>query len=243
GPTTTKRTVENTVYVQDGEAVMIGGIITDRQTQTITKVPFLGDIPILGWAFKSSTSVVQKVNLLIILTPHVIRTSEDLQRATIEQRERFRAQSGKSLQFTDEELDAQQKAQAAGLDLPLDPNPVRRRLEELDRIYPIEKLPGIRERQEAQKRERLDEIGREQAIEGGDFLVQVSLFRSADDAVRVLETLMGRGYDGTVLSRRAGEDLLHFVQLGPYGTDDRAHHIAREVAVATGLDTLVLVEP
>src|SRR5262249_35096659 len=93
GPSTTNRKVENTVYVRDGEAVMIGGILRETQIQTESKVPWLGNIPVLGWAFKSTLDDVRKTNLLIVLTPHIVRDPTDLERLTVENRERFRSAS------------------------------------------------------------------------------------------------------------------------------------------------------
>jgi general secretion pathway protein D len=243
GPTTTKRTVDNTVYVQDGEAVMIGGIIADVQTKTLTKIPFLGDIPILGWAFKSTTDRIVKTNLLVVLTPHIVRTPEDLRRATIERREHFRSSAGEKLHLSKDEREARARAQAAGLDLPLDPNPVRRGIEVHSNRYPVEDLPELRKRQRELEKERLEEIERQKAVRGGNYLVQVGLFRTAQAAVQVLQELMSEGYDGTVLSRRSGEEVVHYVQLGPYLTDDDAQHTARRVRADKQLDTIVLVEP
>ena len=100
GPTTRNRKVENIVYVRDGEAVMIGGILAEAQGSTETKVPWLGDIPILGWAFKGTTDVVRKTNLLVVLTPKIVRGPDDLARVTVEGRERFRDSSREQMNLT-----------------------------------------------------------------------------------------------------------------------------------------------
>ena len=244
GPTTTQRTIENTVFVKDGESVMIGGIITETATETVTKVPFLGDIPILGWAFKSKTDDIRKVNLLVILTPHIVRDPDDLQRLTVERREEFKSSAGEALLRTEEQEEARRRALRAGLDLPYDENPVRRELETHQRRYPVEQLPELREQKRERERERLRQMEEVRERAGGAYVVQVSVFREADTAVALLERLIGEGYDGTLLSRResAGE-LYHFVQLGPYATETRAQQVAREVGVSTGLATTVLLEP
>ena len=52
GPTTSKRSASTTVVVKDRETMVIGGLIRDNVTSSTSKVPFLGDIPILGWLFK-----------------------------------------------------------------------------------------------------------------------------------------------------------------------------------------------
>ena len=139
GPTTRNRQVENTVYVRDGEAVMLGGIISESQGVAESKVPFLGDIPIIGWLFKTTSDTVRKVNLLIILTPRIVRDPEDLEQLTLERRERFRDSA--SAGYTSEELAERQAALDAGVELPNDPNPVRRELERHDERHPVALLP------------------------------------------------------------------------------------------------------
>jgi cell division septation protein DedD len=84
---------------------------------------------------------------------------------------------------------------------------------------------------------------RQKEIAGGEYRVQVAMFRTADEAVEVLEHLMSEGYDGTVLSGTMRGEVVHYVQLGPYVDEDRAQQVARDVRALTGLDTLVLVEP
>jgi general secretion pathway protein D len=243
GPTTSKRTVENTVYVKDMETVLIGGIIQDRQTTSLTKVPFLGDIPILGWAFKSTTDRTEKVNLLIVLTPHIIRDPQDLRRVTLEHRERFRSEAGDALEYGKAQREARERALAAGMELPLDPNPVRRHLEVQERRYPLEELPELRKRHQEMERQRLEEMESRAAVEGGQYAVQVAFFRTAEEAVSLLKSLMARGYDGTVLSSTTPEGVVHYVQLGPYLSEDRAQHVAREVRAQTGMSPQVVVEP
>ena len=58
----------------------------------------------------------------------------------------------------------------------------------------------------------------------------------------LLEKLISEGYDGTVLSRDENGQVLHFVQLGPYGTEEDAQRVSREVGAQTGLRPLVLIE-
>ncbi|MFA6092447.1 MAG: type IV pilus secretin PilQ [Elusimicrobiota bacterium] len=71
-PAVDSRTAKTTVIVQDGETVVIGGLITDSVSNTIAKVPLLGDIPILGWLFKKKSVERSRVELLIFVTPHVL---------------------------------------------------------------------------------------------------------------------------------------------------------------------------
>jgi general secretion pathway protein D len=80
GPATSKRTVKTMVVVRDQQTVVIGGLMADRINNTETKIPLLGDIPILGYFFKNTSKTMQKTNLLIVLTPYVIRDQSDLRR-------------------------------------------------------------------------------------------------------------------------------------------------------------------
>lgn len=72
-PVTKKRTVDTTVIVKDSQTVVIGGLIDESTTMNQTKVPVLGDIPILGWLFRSKKESNAKTNLYIFLTPRVIK--------------------------------------------------------------------------------------------------------------------------------------------------------------------------
>ena len=79
GPTWTQRKLKTQVVVHDQQSVVIGGLIQERDIYSVTKVPLLGDIPILGYLFKYSTKTKKKTNLLILLTPYIIKDTLDLQ--------------------------------------------------------------------------------------------------------------------------------------------------------------------
>ena len=70
---TSKRTIETAVLADDGQTIVLGGLIQDDVTINDNKVPFLGDIPALGWLFRSESKSNTKRNLLIFLRPSVIR--------------------------------------------------------------------------------------------------------------------------------------------------------------------------
>jgi general secretion pathway protein D len=67
--------------IPDGDTLVMGGLIQDNPTASYIKVPILGDIPGLGWAFKSESKQIVKDNLIIFLTPTIIKDS-DFQPAT-----------------------------------------------------------------------------------------------------------------------------------------------------------------
>jgi len=89
GPTITKRSTKTSVVVKDRETVVIGGLMAERQEENITKVPVLGDIPILGWLFKTTSVKKQKTNLLVFLTPHVVKEADSLAQITKDKEKEF----------------------------------------------------------------------------------------------------------------------------------------------------------
>ncbi len=81
-PITTKRSASTTVVVKDQQTVAIGGLVKDNITSSVSKIPVLGDIPVLGALFRQTNKTKNKINLVIFLTPHIIRTPEELQKVT-----------------------------------------------------------------------------------------------------------------------------------------------------------------
>lgn len=87
-PTTTFRTAKTTITVQDGETAVIGGLIENRMGRARTQTPCIGNIPLLGWAFKQVTDRDVKTNLMVFLTPHIVE-SPDEGRALYEQKKEY----------------------------------------------------------------------------------------------------------------------------------------------------------
>jgi len=79
-PTTTKRKVMTTAIVNNGETIILGGLIKNSGGENSTKVPILGEVPLLGNLFKSDADIESKLNVVIYLTPYIVRKSGDLQR-------------------------------------------------------------------------------------------------------------------------------------------------------------------
>ncbi len=75
------RKIDSQVMIPDGNTLVMGGLIQDSPTASYTKVPLLGDIPGLGWAFRSESKNMTKDNLIIFMTPTIIKNS-DFQPAT-----------------------------------------------------------------------------------------------------------------------------------------------------------------
>ncbi len=96
GPSTTKRSVETVVAAKDQQTIVIGGLIDDKVTMTTTKVPFLGDIPILGNLFKQKKTTKAKTNILVFLRPYIIRDTKDflkILQKKVEERNMFISQN------------------------------------------------------------------------------------------------------------------------------------------------------
>ncbi|PMK11160.1 type II secretion system secretin GspD [Vibrio splendidus] len=68
-----KRQLNTSVIVQDGQMLVLGGLIDERALESESKVPFLGDIPVLGHLFKSTSTQVEKKNLMVFIKPTIIR--------------------------------------------------------------------------------------------------------------------------------------------------------------------------
>jgi general secretion pathway protein D len=89
GPTTTLRSTRTTVVVRDNQTVVIGGLMQETEEESETRMPYLSRIPLLGWLFKHRSSSKEKTNLLVFLTPHIIRDSVDLGHITRDKSDRF----------------------------------------------------------------------------------------------------------------------------------------------------------
>lgn len=75
---TTKREIKTTVLAQDRQTIMLGGLIRDSLNRTVSKVPLLGDIPGLGWLFRSTSTSREKQNLMVFLRPTILADGERL---------------------------------------------------------------------------------------------------------------------------------------------------------------------
>lgn len=93
-PSFTSREAETTVVVQNGESVLIGGIIDDQLQRTRTGVPFLMDIPVLGRLFRTESDRLSRTELIILITPHVIRDRQEARAITGEFESRIRSLKG-----------------------------------------------------------------------------------------------------------------------------------------------------
>jgi type II secretory pathway component GspD/PulD (secretin) len=89
-PSFTSRKTQTTGIVQNGHTLVIGGLISENKTKTVSGVPFLSQIPILGYLFGISSVSTTRTELLVMVTPHVIRSQEEADAATKEFQEKVR---------------------------------------------------------------------------------------------------------------------------------------------------------
>lgn len=77
-PIILNRTITTEVVAADGQTVLLGGLIKENKSETVTKVPFLGNIPILGYLFKTTSKGFDRTELVIMITPHIIRNTQQI---------------------------------------------------------------------------------------------------------------------------------------------------------------------
>jgi general secretion pathway protein D len=89
-PTTAKRQAQTVVSMNSGSTIVIGGLIRDDKVTLEKKIPLLGDLPLVGGLFKFQRDRLQKTNLLIFITPHVMGNQKDLEQMTERKREEMK---------------------------------------------------------------------------------------------------------------------------------------------------------
>jgi len=88
GIATTTRSADSAVVVKNGQTIVIGGLVQDRETLLENKVPILGDVPLVGNLFKFKRRQSSKINLMILLTPRIVENESDMQRILEERQKR-----------------------------------------------------------------------------------------------------------------------------------------------------------
>jgi general secretion pathway protein D len=248
GPSLTSRKVENSVIVSDSETVVIGGLIDESRAEVVSKVPWLGNIPVLGWLFKSTSDDIIKTNLLIFLTPHIIRTHADHASESIRKREEFWQSSEDALQLSRQEREEADRlaeaAEEAGLPVPDygGTNPVRTALREHRDRYPVERLGALEAEARAERAEAAEtDAGRPQA--GPRYEVLAATFGDEGAAMATLQQLIEAGHDGTLSSAEQAGSVLFEIRLGPFDSESEAEQAAAAVAESVGLSPRVVVLP
>jgi len=140
------RSATTTVTVRDGHTIVIGGLITSQDNNTERKVPFLGDLPLLGEAFKTTTVTKERTELLIVLTPYIQQTTQDADRETAKQVKRLDLLKETRRQGLLEWL-GDQKPYKNLLPLPIKKSALTN--DTSSELLPLESLPGVLEAQDA----------------------------------------------------------------------------------------------
>ena len=233
GVALSNRKIENTVVVNDGETVAIGGLIDESYTETESGVPFLRDVPYLGWLFKTKTESLRKTNLLIFLTPHIIRNADDLERETIRKRLELEERVGNEHAFA--ELEDWNRP-TGGRDFAVAEELTRHSLR-----YPIDRMRELEERHEKLRDER--EAEAERVAEAGiqRYAVRVATFLDEDQAAQTLTALIDSGYDGTLVTSESDGNLVFTIQIGPFEDLWTADRTAQTLDAAYGHQSSVTV--
>jgi len=127
-PTTTKRNVKTTAIVNNGETIILGGLIKNAGGKGVSKIPFLGDIPVLGeMLFTHTSDLSRETNVVIYLTPYIVRRSDELQKLKkyLDELERVQAQYNK---LVGKVLEARVEGKPISDVIPTTPPPSSRRI-------------------------------------------------------------------------------------------------------------------
>jgi hypothetical protein len=246
GVALSSRKVENTVVVSNHQTVVIGGLIQNDYRDNENKIPWLGDIPFLGWLFKTVSTEIQKTNLLVFLTPHIVRSPADHERETIRKREEFWDTSEEGLTLTEAEQDEKEEREEEALAAGLPPteyagrNPVRGQLVSHSKRYPLERMREIEEA--AAENRRLRDEAEAARMRRPHYEVLAAVYRSERAATKLLTDLVDAGHDGTIVSTDSSGSVLYEIRLGPYAEMEEAQRTSDTIAGAYGLSPTVVVE-
>jgi general secretion pathway protein D len=247
GVALSNRHIENTVMVNDGDTVVIGGLISDRYADTVNKVPFFGDIPILGWAFKTKIRRLKKINLLVFLTPHIVRSPAQMEHASIRKREEFVTRTRPNLHIPPEERwQAEERwiesvMTGGPYELESGVNPVRNRVVELAGKHPVMRMQEI-EQAEREEHQRL-RAAEEAARRAPQYMLEAAMGSDEAVATDLLVELVDAGYEGELVTREVGGSLLLEIRVGPYASLSEARRVGEVISRAHDVALNVVVIP
>ncbi len=136
-----KRAIENTFTVDDGQIVVIGGLLSDQEQRTIEKTPVLGDLPVLGNLFRAKTRSRTKTNLMIFIRPTILRTPEDSRKLTEQRYGYLRSLEGEASPGVEPSID-QLVRDYMNLSPPTPPAPERGNIETPTIAVPVLRAAG-----------------------------------------------------------------------------------------------------
>jgi general secretion pathway protein D len=236
GVALSNRRVQNTVVVADGDTVVIGGLIAEVTGSQENKVPFLGDIPVLGWLFKSTSEKVRRTNLIIMLTPHIIRNPSDLEAESIYRRGDFTYATGITAEIrrmVEDVLD--------GNDQVVPRSQVEEQLLDHTLRYPIERIDEINQQR---RLDRAAEVRRRAVeLQGPRYMVHAVVTYDARAAQKVTE-IIDLGYEANLVSYSDGSGVVLEIQAGPFRSVHEAESALTILHRSMHLDPyMVVLEP
>jgi general secretion pathway protein D len=233
GVTLNSRKVENTVVVNDGETVAIGGLISEVFTDSQSGVPWLSDIPYLGWLFKIKSQQTRKINLIVFLTPHIVRSAEDLEQETV--RKRLELQEAYSDESVFPELARYGQAGDGSR------STVDRELLKHGARYPIERMRELEKAQAAMRESARSPSSVISAVEPQRYAVRVATYLDEAQATEALTTLLDAGYDGTLVSTESDGRLVFSIEVGPFEDLSEAERASEVLDASYGYSSSVNV--
>jgi len=112
-PILISRKATTSVFVKDQETIVIGGLISESTSDSVAKVPILGDIPLLGWLFKEKVKTKARTELMIFITPYVMENPDDVEKVTRHAKAEA-SQTDKKFDMDDLKLDRTQRKPSKG---------------------------------------------------------------------------------------------------------------------------------
>ncbi|HTY19409.1 MAG TPA: type II secretion system secretin GspD [Myxococcota bacterium] len=242
GPALSNRRIENTVTVGDNETVVVGGLIGDKYEKVVNKVPWLGDIPFFGWLFKSKTNTITKSNLLVFLTPHIVRSPDDLEKASIGKREEFERRSQQALDQPVPERPTPVDHPIGLLsEMPLNtPNATSGALSVLDKHYPLERMREIERERETEKTKAAQARANPQPAT--HYVILAGTFADPQVARSRLTELVDAGFEGSLLSSAKDGKVLTELRVGPFASQAQAEKVSQTLRHSYDLTPRVVEE-
>jgi general secretion pathway protein D len=233
-PTTLKRTVETTVMVKDKSTVVIGGLIDDNFSQTEYKVPCLGDIPGMGWLFKTRSKGNEKTNLFIFITPRVIQNPD-------EARSIMGSKKGKLDRLREIQIKLYQGGEPGIESQPIDPIPAMAPSSALDQdIENAEttkaedhNIPGI-------SQETLVPSPEQEFIGEDRYVLQVQSFADEVNALEAVNRLGKIGYNAQVIETEVENKMWYRIQIGSFQDRATAQKVQKNLAEEGMTDTIII---
>ncbi len=236
GVALSNRRVQNTVVVADGQTVVIAGLIGEVTGSQENKVPFLGDIPVIGWLFKSTAKTVRRTNLIIMLTPHIIRSPADLESESIYRRGDFTHATGITA-----EIQRMVEDVVNGNDDVVPRSQVEEHLLDHTLRYPSERIDEIEE----QRRQNRSAVRLRRALElrGPRYMIHAVVTHDDRAAQKVTE-IIDLGYDANLVSHSNASGVVLEIQAGPFESIHEAESALTILHRSMHLDPyMVVLEP